>query len=58
MAMSLGSSVLQWKLARVARVGSEKSSLRPLIDVKIFLSKTYPSLWVYDVCGAVTAKSY
>ena len=43
MAMSLGSSVLQWKLARVARVGSEKSSLRPLIDVKIFLSKTYPS---------------
>ena len=43
MAMSLGSSVLQRKLARVARVGSEKSSLRPLIDVKIFLSKTYPS---------------
>ena len=52
MAMSLGSSVLQWKLARVARVGSEKSSLRPLIDVEIFLSKTYPSLLVYDVCGA------
>ena len=46
MAMSLGSSVLQRKLARVARVGSEKSSLRPLIDVKIFLSKTYPPLSV------------
>ena len=42
--MSLGPSVLQRKLARVARVGSEKSSLRPLIDVEIFLSKTYPSL--------------
>ena len=39
-------------VARVARAGSEKSSLRPLIDVEIFLSKTYPSLLVYDVCGA------
>ena len=29
MAMSLGSSVLQWKLARVARVGSEKSFEAP-----------------------------
>jgi hypothetical protein len=44
-------------VARVARAGSEKSSLIPLIDVELFLSKTYPSLLVYDVVAQVTAKS-